>query len=236
VAIRATELALAPALYLGLSIATHAAWRVSRRGGLALFGFMLMLDGVYLAWLGHLTGGGASPVRYLILAHLVGVALLASYRTAMKVALWHSLLLLVVYYGQRDGLLADIAPTSGPNSGAMSLQQLLVFSGALWFVALATSSFSAINERELRRRRWDLEALAGMATRIEELTESAAVATAVVDSIVEAFDFRRAVLLGRPDGSGFALLSTNGRVIPAPVRAPEAGSVIELAMGTRSTQ
>ena len=37
------------AAFLVLSVLTHTAWNVSRRGGVALFGFMVMVDGAYLA-------------------------------------------------------------------------------------------------------------------------------------------------------------------------------------------
>ena len=96
------------AVYLALSGLSHLAWRVSRRGGLALFGAMLMIDGVYLAWTSYATGGVVSPLRFVIVLHLVTVALLASYRTGMKLAMWHSLLLLVVYYAQEAQLLEPV--------------------------------------------------------------------------------------------------------------------------------
>src|SRR4029453_17398062 len=83
------------AAYLGVSGVTHLAWRVSRKAGQALFAMMLMVDGVYLAWTSYATGGVISPLRFVIVLHLVTVALLASYRTGMKLAMWHSLLLLV---------------------------------------------------------------------------------------------------------------------------------------------
>src|SRR4051812_36422722 len=87
-------LAAVSAVYLGLSGITHLAWRVSRKAGQALFAAMLMVDGVYLAWTSYATGGVVSPLRFVIVLHLVTVALLASYRTGMKLALWYSLLLL----------------------------------------------------------------------------------------------------------------------------------------------
>ena len=45
------------AAYVGLSFATHIAWKVTGRGGIALFGGMLIVDGVYLAWASYATGG-----------------------------------------------------------------------------------------------------------------------------------------------------------------------------------
>ena len=221
--------------YLALSLVTHAAWRLSRRGGLALFGVMLMVDGAYLAWVSYATGGAASPLRYLILLHLIAVALLASYRTGMKLACWHSLLLLVVYYAQEAEVLRPLSEEDGAGIGT-PFQQLVGFSAAFWFVAIATASFSAVNERELRRRRYDLEALAALATRLEGCTGSDAVAETLLDGVVETFDFERALLIGW-EGDRPSLLAHRGGVNPsAPVEWPGEGSVVSLAMATRETQ
>src|SRR5947209_15518050 len=86
--------------YLGLSLITEVVWRVRRSRGLPLFAFMLITDGVYLAWVTYATGGTASALRYLVIIHLIAVTLMASYRTGLKLALWHSLLLFVVYYAE----------------------------------------------------------------------------------------------------------------------------------------
>src|SRR3954451_24235471 len=48
--------------FLLLSLVTHGAWKISRRGGTALFGFMVMVDGAFLAWTAYATGGSISPV------------------------------------------------------------------------------------------------------------------------------------------------------------------------------
>jgi diguanylate cyclase (GGDEF)-like protein len=231
----AAELGALSGGYLALSLLTHAAWRVSRRGALALFGFMLIVDGVYLAWVSYATGGAASPLRYLILLHLIAVALLASYRTGMKLACWHSLLLLVVYYAQQAEILRPLSEDDGAGIGT-PFQQLIGFSAVFWFVAIATASFSAVNERELRRRRYDLEALAAMATQLEGCTGSEAVAETLLDGVVGTFDFERALLIGG-DGGALALLAHRGAVqAAAPFERPGDGSAVSLAMATRETQ
>ena len=138
---------LATIAWLCLSFVTAAAWRVSRRGGIVLFGSMLMVNGVYLAWASYASGGAGSPVRYLIVLHLIAVALLASYRTGMKLALWHSLLLLLVYYGQKDGVLRPLSSNHAALSIGTPFDQLVAFIAVFWFVTIATASFSAVNER-----------------------------------------------------------------------------------------
>ena len=225
-------LAVVTAGYLALSGLTHLAWRVSRRGGLALFGLMLMIDGVFLAWTSYATGGAVSPLRFVIALHLVTVALLASYRTGMKLAMWHSLLLLVLYYAQEAELLAPVDARAGAVGSPF--EQLIAYTLIFWFVAIATSSFSAVNERELRRRRVDLEALAALATRLEGVEDSATVSDTLLEGIVDAFDFERAALFGAPDDTDLVLLAHSGAVEPgAPVFQPGPGSVMGAALESR---
>src|SRR5439155_610987 len=128
---------------------------------------------------------------FLILLHLISVALLASFRTGLQLALWHSLLLLVVHYAQQSRLLEPLPAAAGVGT---PFQQLLAFSAVFWFVALVTASFSAVNERELRRRRYELEALARMAARLDGATDAHEVADIMAGAVAETFDFRRAVL------------------------------------------
>jgi diguanylate cyclase (GGDEF)-like protein len=233
--LEATPIALVvvTAGYLALSGVSHLAWRVSRRGGLALFGMMLMIDGVYLAWTSYATGGAVSPLRFVIALHLVTVALLASYRTGMKLALWHSLLLLVLYYAQEAQLLAPVDERAGAVGSPFEM--LIAYSLIFWFVAIATASFSAVNERELRRRRVDLEALAALATRLEEVEDSATVADTLLEGIAEAFDFERAALFGAPTDAGLALLAHAGEGVnsSAPPVDLSADSVLHAAMESR---
>src|SRR3954466_12168436 len=95
--------------YMAICLVAEAAWRLMRRRGLVLFGALLMLDGVYLAVASYITGGSAGSVRYLVLVHLGAVTLLASYRTGLKLALWHSLLQLCSFYAVRANILSGTA-------------------------------------------------------------------------------------------------------------------------------
>jgi diguanylate cyclase (GGDEF)-like protein len=225
-------LGVATAVYLALSGVTHLAWRVSRKGGLALFAMMLMVDGAYLAWTSYATGGVVSPLRFVIVLHLVTVALLASYRTGMKIALWHSLLLLVLYYAQEAQILDQVDKRAGAIGSPFV--QLIAYTLIFCVVAIATSSFSAVNERELRRRRVDLEALAAMATDLEGVEDSADVSETLLGGIVEAFDFERAVLLGAPTDEELILLAHHGEVNSGAAEVqPGEGSIVSAAMTSR---
>jgi two-component system cell cycle response regulator len=216
--------------YLVGSLAVYGLWRLANGAGLAAFGALLIADGVFLAWASWATGGATSPVRYLIILHVIAVALLASHRTGMKLALWHSLLLLVVRYAQQADVLVS------PPGEEASMEQLLAFSAVFWFVAVVTASFSAVNERELRRRRYDLEALAGMARRFEQASGSTPVAEVIVDYVRGTFDVERVAVLASPDGPPLRVLAHRGDVLVEAVVDPAEGSALEGAMRTRSTR
>ena len=96
------------AIYLMVALASEVVVHRFPRRSLTVFGAMLMVDGLFLAFAMYGTGGALSPVRYLILLHLVAVALLASYRTGLKMAMWHSLLLYVFFYAQEGRILSPI--------------------------------------------------------------------------------------------------------------------------------
>lgn len=226
------------AVYLALGFASQAAWRASRRGGVALFGVAVMVDGVYLIGLSYASGLFESPLSALILVHLIAVSLLASYRTGMKLALWDSLLLVVAQEAEKAGVLSVA-------NGAMDIPfaEVAMLSGVLLVVAGATASFSAVNERELRRRRYDLEALAGMARSLEESEGSSSAGVVLVSSVADAFDFERSVLVGSRDGDGdgdgdgLAALAFHGDVsVNEPPVAVGEGSVIARARSERRVQ
>jgi diguanylate cyclase (GGDEF)-like protein len=226
-------IALAIAGYLALAFGSHALWRLVRRRGSTLFGLMLIVDGAFLAWAAYATGGAASPVRYLILLELLAVSLLASYRTGIKLAIWQSLLVVAVYYAQKGGVLTDGNRTNLVGTDA---QQTVAFVVVLWVVAIATAAFSAVNERELRRRRADLEALAELTARLEREPHPQGVADALLHSVVEAFGFKRALVAGTRDGRRLVPLAQYGTGDTGDGTAFADGSVLELAARTRATQ
>ena len=189
------------ALVVGLA---EAISRLLQSQKLVIFSAMLIIDGIWLAWATYLTGSLDSPVRYLVLLHLGAVALLASYRTGMKLAAWHSLLLFASYNAQlvpegaQEGALPATSSVGG--TGASAGQELAVFVMVLWLVAISTSALSAINERELRRRRRDLEALTDLAESLERAVDGSNIARSLLDSVIDTFGFPRGVVLGGPEG------------------------------------
>jgi diguanylate cyclase (GGDEF)-like protein len=206
--------------YLFVSIAFEVVRRRTVRAGFTILNSLLLLDGLYLAFAMYATGGTQSPMRFLIYLHLVAVSLLASYRTGLKLALWDSLLLFVVLYAQAAMLLPPVDTVPGAAIAFDSLPVLNVT--AFWLFALATSIFSAMNERELRNRRADLEAIVDLGTALDAVGDPVHQARIVLDGLGERFDTQRGVVLGASDdrvvilaGRGVADLQS----APAPVDA-----------------
>ena len=191
--------------YLGLSVVAEIARRRFGRGGYWVMSAMLIIDGLYLAYAMYVTGATQSPIRFLIYLHLVAVSLLASYRTGLKIALWHSLLLFVVLYAQAAALLpaVDVVPGRAVDFDRMPVLNVTSF----WLFALATSIFSAMNERELRQRRADLQALVDVGARLDEVSDPVLQSRVVLDGLASRFGFTRGVVIGAADGRIMVLAS-----------------------------
>lgn len=182
-------------LYLLVTAAVEGVRRAGKARGLYAVAGMLLLDGVYLAWITYLTGGTESPLRFLVHLHLIAVTLLASYRTGLKIALWHSLLFFVVFHAQLAGILK-------PEAG-MVQDGIVRFVGkpsifnvmAFWLVALGTAAFSSVNEREIRRRNRDLQSLAEMGVELEEIQDASEVAEVLLKKVCTTYNFNRGVVL-----------------------------------------
>ena len=211
--------------YLLASVVGEWARRVSGRFGYAFLTLMLLVDGVFLASAMYASGGTQSPIRFLIYLHLVAVSLLGSYRTGLKVALWHSLLLFVVLYGQAAQLVPALDVTPGREIEFDRMPVLNVTS--FWLFALATSVFSAMNERELRQRRADLETLVDLGSRLDDVTDPVAQSRIVLEGLAARFGFERGAVLGASEGRTVLLASMGAAT--SPTVAVEPDHVIQLA-------
>jgi diguanylate cyclase (GGDEF)-like protein len=210
--ISAQELWVVSAVYaVGEWLLEIARRRAPSRIGFLLISVALLLDGLYLASAMYVTGGMQSPIRFLVYLHLVAVSLLASYRTGLKLALWDSLLLLVVLYAQAAELLpaVDVAPGAAIEFEQMPVLYVMSF----WLFALATSVFSAMNERELRNRRADLQALVDIGARLDDVSDPIRQSQTVLDGLVERFGFPRGVIVGATDDQ-MIVLAASGTETP----------------------
>jgi diguanylate cyclase (GGDEF)-like protein len=198
--------------YLFLAVTLELLGRRAPRLSFAALTVLLLVDGVFLAAATYATGGTGSPLRFLIYLHLIAVSLLGSYRTGLKIALWQTLLLFVVLYAQAAGMLppVDVQP------GAIAMDQMPVINViAFWLFALATSLFSAVNERELRHRRADLEALVCMGAQLDDEDDPMRQAGIVLDGLAGRYAFPRAAVLGVVE-DGVTVLGTRGLEDEAP--------------------
>ncbi|PPK92406.1 diguanylate cyclase (GGDEF)-like protein [Kineococcus xinjiangensis] len=163
-----TSVAVPAVLYSLFLLAGNVLAR-TRESALALLGTGLILDGVYLGWMFRCLEGLDGPMGYVLVLHAMSITLLASFRTGVKLVLWHSLVLLVVLEADRVGLLGESVLRSSTTDYAL---QLVV----MWGIVLSTALFAAANERELRRRRYDAEVLRRLALALESADSSTATA------------------------------------------------------------
>jgi diguanylate cyclase (GGDEF)-like protein len=206
--------------YVVVAATDEWARRTSRRRGLPLITLMLLLDGLYLAWAMYVTGGTQSPLRFLVYLHLVAVSLLASYRTGLKLALWDSLLLMVVLYAQAALLVPAVDVVGGVAIEFERMPLLNVMS--FWLFALATSVFSAMNERELRHRRADLQTIVDIGARLDDMTDPIRQSVTVLEGLVERFGFTRGIVIGASEDQMVILASHGTAEVPTVACRPDA--------------
>ncbi len=195
------------AAYLAIAVIGEWARQRTTRFNYWILTGLLLVDGIYLAAAMYATGGTQSPIRFVVYLHLVAVSLLASYRTGLKIALWHSLLLFVLLYAQAARLVTAIEVTPGVGIEFDRMPVLNVTS--FWLFAIATSIFSALNERELRQRRADLQALVDVGAKLDTVADAIRQAELVLEVLVGRFGFERGVLLGESDRR-VVVLATHG--------------------------
>jgi diguanylate cyclase (GGDEF)-like protein len=160
----------------------------------------------------------------------VAVCLLASFQTGMRLAMWQSLLLLAAYHAHEAGLFAEGGPTV---FGTGEYRTVMAWIVVLWVVAIVTSSYGAVNERELRRRRYDLEALGRLSTRLEQRADAEAVAAALVEAVADDFGFSRVLVFGGPEGR-LSLLHATGVQVAGRAVSVAAGPVMRAVVGANS--
>lgn len=215
------DLALATAVYLAAE-ALCDLLRVRFGGDRHLLTLMLLVDGVYLAYVTTNTGGQASVLRSLITLHLVAVTLLVSYRTGLKVAAWH-LILLFAAQQMRGEEFGDAKRT-------------LAFGVAVLLVGAGTATFSAVNERELRRRRSDVEALHDFAIALDHARHTGDLADVLAQRATHIAGLSSCVVISHRAGADSVLAATgHAAVEPGQPIEIEAGSVIAEAWTRRQT-
>lgn len=203
-----STLLLAASFYvIGMGLAQRA-W--TRAGApLSLFvGLAVMVDAAALAWASYGTAGPDSPLRLLLVLQLITVSLLGSFRLGLKLALWQIWLLLGAVYLQELGLGtlgSEPVPFGSPEFRALGLEVVVTL-----LVAAITTGFAAVNERELRRRRRDMEELAQLAMRLERADGPVGVAEALLDGIEELHGCSRSLVVRRGASADLQVIASRG--------------------------
>jgi diguanylate cyclase (GGDEF)-like protein len=223
------QLCLVSAVYLTLSLAGHHTWTLRRQVAITVFGAGLLLDGLYLAITTYGSSGLGTPLQYFVLANLVAVTLLASFRTGLKLAIWHALLMGTVFEMERGHALHGVHFTANVAWVDLILPVTLIIG-----ITLATASFAAVNERELRRRNFDLWALSRLAWKLEAPLSPENVAEEFLASLSDDFGVTRAVLLS-VDGDHVSVLGQRGMsVTPTSATPVDDALVQELSTSGRT--
>ena len=220
--------------YLAATLAVARLGGASRRRAVSVLLLPLLADGVYLGWVLHAFGGLTGPAPYLVGLHVLGVTLLASFRSGLELAFWHSLIGLIVLEAHSVGMLGAVV---NPFPTATFTWYLLL----LWAAALTTAGFAAVNERELRRRRYDADALQRFAAEAERVDEPHRLLALLARLAVEELLAERAVaVLLPPAGStrGAAVLQLREEgPLTAPAPLPSSAfsdrSLLRRALDTR---
>ena len=218
------------AAYLVLSLLVETGRRRVNRRAIAVVEGMLLVDAVYLALVAYTTGGTQSPLRFLVYLHIIAVTLMTSYRTGMKIAIWHALLFFVTFYAQTSGILPQVAVEADPSGEAPSFFNVV----PLLLVAVGTMAFSSVNERELRRRKSDLETLTATAERLEDATEPHEIARLVLEGAAAASNVPRAVLIAAPPWMTPQLLAYHGELSPPTDLPASVDGIVKSAWDARA--
>ena len=178
---------LAAVLYAGLTTAVELTRRKLGWRGLLAVSALLVVDGIFLAYVVAQTGGLDSLLVFLIYFHIVAVTLVASYRTGLKVAIWHALLMVggssavVAYYLQ------------GENSGN---EQAVAFrASTLLVLAVGAAAFSSLNERGLNHSRRQIQSLLDLSSDLEREEWPAEICAVLATHVHRRLRFRRAMVL-----------------------------------------
>jgi signal transduction histidine kinase len=197
--VQAVAISIATACFLALALLSAVIVRRGGRAAVPVLQGTLLVDGLYLATVIAQTGGSAEAIRLLPYVHVVGVTLLCSYRTGLKLALWHTLLFLLVIEAARAGVLhGRMAAGIEANFGAGNGEGATLTVAGLWVFALGTALFSAASERQLRRQKHDLSRLSAMVARVDADPEAADIPNVLLEELCSTFGFARGVVLASP--------------------------------------
>ncbi|HVV77851.1 MAG TPA: diguanylate cyclase [Mycobacteriales bacterium] len=157
-----------------------------------MFRLALGVDGAFLAGATYLSGGSTGPVRYLVLVYLAVVTLLGSARIGLAAAVWQSIAQVGFFVAQWQGQLQSFGGSAATHR---EWERLAAYLAALWVLAVATAVLASVNQRELRRRRDELDRLVDLGRDMENAEDAQTVGSLLLAALGDAFGFDRMVLL-----------------------------------------
>jgi diguanylate cyclase (GGDEF)-like protein len=201
------------AAFMVISGAAESYRRSSRPGRMLVHRAVLPFDAIYLAVVTAASGGSHSPFLILFAVQLIAVTLLASARAGLRTALWDTFLFVLM---PSAALTTRVANLLGVHQVVVptGIQITLSIAG-FWAVAGCTAIFSSVSERELRRSKAEMSALADMASGLEGLGEEDEILGLLLRTLVGAFPFRRGALWYVRDNrpAGLVLQSAGAPVV-----------------------
>ena len=190
---RPSDLVPLAVVYIAVELAGEMLRRALGGRGLGIVGGMLLADGLFVTAVLYRTGGATSYLAFLVEVDIVAVCLLVSYRTGLKLALWYTLLFGSAHYLVAARLL-HTAPTGRAVIGGFGRSEVFGIL-SFWLVAVATAAFSSLNERELRRSKVQLRAVAAMSADLTENLRAELVPGLLLDHVLTTFGMARGVVV-----------------------------------------
>ncbi|MGH9055401.1 MAG: diguanylate cyclase [Acidimicrobiales bacterium] len=178
--------------YLLVSAAAEGWRRTQLPGRMLIHRAVMPLDAVYLAIVTTPAGGPRSQLVVLFAVQLIAVTLLASERAGIRIALWDSFLFVIIPTLSLSGRIASLLGLKVVAAPPATETALAIM--GFWVVALCTAIFSSVSERELRRSKAELGALAAMGAQMEAIHGEEEILGLLLETLVGAFGFKRAAL------------------------------------------
>ena len=207
------QAALPATALVAVAVAASAVGLAGRRATIVAQRTALVADAVVLAIVVAASGAARSELLVCVALQLVAVATLVSERAVLQAFLWDAAALVtLVTTGVGRSVTSALGVPAPPDLGGAALG---VAVAGLAAVALLTAALAGASERELRRSRTELEALAAMDAAVEAIADPADARSAVLVSIAAALRAGRAAMIV----PGSAHLTVSAGVDPVPAAA-----------------
>lgn len=174
-------------IYATLVIGIELLRRRRRARALWLIGVLVVVDGLFLNLVVNATGGGASPLNFLVYLHIVAMTIVVSLRVGLEAAIWQAALVVITASGPGVSMLGSTL-WSVPTGAALRATSYLL-------VAIAAAAYASLDERSLRRAQTQLAGQVDLLSALDETQSVDGMALVVAHHVVETLDFTRAAVV-----------------------------------------